>query len=246
MPDLANPLIVQSDRSLLLEVDNARASDCRDAIAPFAELVKSPEHIHTYRISPLSLWNARAAGVSIEEVTSRLATFAKYDLPGNVLVDIRDYASRYGRLKLTRGAAGLVLEADSAALAAQLRNQRKAEPLLAQQLDERHFSVDLLNRGRLKQTLIKIGFPVEDLAGYVEGEHLAVDLRDPSVAGQPFQLRDYQLEAAGAFWAAGSVSGGSGVLALPCGAGKTVIAMDVIARAKTSTLIMTTGITASN
>ncbi|HVA26472.1 MAG TPA: DNA repair helicase XPB [Chloroflexota bacterium] len=246
MPDTANPLIVQSDRTVLLEVDNPRYEECRDRLAAFAELVKSPEHIHTYRISPLALWNACAAGLSVAGMLATLEQYSKWDVPGNVLADIREYAGRYGRLKLTKVAGALLLEADDPLLATELWHHKQANPLLVERVDDRRFRVDLLERGRLKQTLVKLGFPVEDLAGYVEGEHLELSLRRQLADGSPFGLRAYQLQAADSFWAGGGVTGGSGVLVLPCGAGKTVIAMDVVARAQTSTLIMTTGITASN
>ncbi|HEY8692486.1 MAG TPA: DNA repair helicase XPB [Chloroflexota bacterium] len=246
MPDPANPLIVQSDRTVLLEVDNDRYEPCRDALAAFAELVKSPEHIHTYRVSPLSLWNARAASLTVEQILSALAEYSKYDLPGNVITDIRDYAGRFGRLTLLKDDGRLVLQADDRLLATELWHHKQARPLFIEQIDPRRLAVHLLDRGRLKQTLIKIGFPIEDLAGYVDGEHLDLALRPILADGTALQLRHYQNEAANSFWAAGGPAGGSGVLVLPCGAGKTVIAMDVLAKAQTSTLILTTGITASN
>jgi DNA excision repair protein ERCC-3 len=246
MPDPANPLIVQSDRTVLLEVDNPRYEDCRDRLAAFAELVKSPEHIHTYRISPLALWNARAAGLTVEDMLGVLEQFSKWDLPGNVLADIREYAGRYGRLKLFKDGSTLVLEADDPLLATELSHHKQAAPLFVEHVDERRLRVHLLDRGRLKQTLVKLGFPVEDLAGYVDGDHLDLSLRQQLADGTAFALRGYQLAAADSFWAGGGVAGGSGVLVLPCGAGKTVIAMDVITRAQTSTLILTTGTTASN
>jgi DNA excision repair protein ERCC-3 len=245
MPDPGGALIVQSDRTVLLEVENPNFARCRDALMAFAELVKSPEHFHTYRITPLSLWNARSAGWSVDQMLTALDTYSKFPVPGNVIADIRDYAARFGRLKLHRGDRGLILDAADAALAAELWHHKQSRPLLAEQLDERRFAVRLLDRGALKQTLIKIGFPVEDLAGYSAGERLEIELRSALSSGAAFSLRDYQLAAAESFWANGAAEGGSGVLVLPCGAGKTVIAMDVLARAKTWSLILTTGVTAS-
>jgi DNA excision repair protein ERCC-3 len=184
--------------------------------------------------------------MTVEDMLATLDEFSKWDLPGNVLADIREYAGRYGRLKLLKEGSALVLEADDGLLATELLHHKQAAPLFVERIDDRRLGVQLLDRGRLKQTLVKLGFPVEDLAGYVDGDHLEVSLRQQLADGTAFGPRPYQTAAAESFWAGGGVAGGSGVLVLPCGAGKTVIAMDVIARAQTSTLILTTGTTASN
>ena len=217
----ANPLIVQSDRSILLETDGPRFEDARDAIAPFAELIKSPEHIHTYRVTPLSLWNAAAAGMSAEEMIVHLKEYSKYEVPENILFEIRDTVARYGRLKLYRREDGmLVLESDDALLVTQLTRQKSLQPFIEGAEDGRRLIVRQLERGNLKCALIKLGFPVEDLAGYVQGAPLQFDLRATTLSGKEFSLRKYQIEAVDAFYAGGSNRGGSGAIVLPCGAGK--------------------------
>ncbi|HZT43771.1 MAG TPA: DEAD/DEAH box helicase [Chthonomonadaceae bacterium] len=240
-----NPLIVQSDRTALLEVDNPRYEECRDKLAAFCELIKSPEHIHTYRLTPLSLWNARAAGMTAEEMVAALEEYSKYDVPGNILHDIRDYVGRYGRLKLYKEDGRLLLRAADNLLMTEIRHTKALQKYLLSQVDARTVEVPLLERGRLKQALLKIGFPVEDLAGYTDGEFLEVRLREVARSGKPFLPRPYQDAAASAFWAGGSAAGGSGVLVLPCGAGKTIIGMQVMARAQMQTLIIVTSITAA-
>ncbi|MBM3458595.1 MAG: DEAD/DEAH box helicase [Armatimonadetes bacterium] len=240
-----NPLIVQSDRTLLLEVQNPLHEECRGVIARFAELEKSPEHIHTYRITPLSLWNARAAGMCHEEMWETLHRFSKFEVPQNILVDVRDLVNRYGRIRLLREGDRLVLEADDEALAAEVWNQRKVQCLFRSQLSPRRLEVPLLNRGRVKQALIRLGWPVEDLAGYTAGAGLSLALRRQTLTGKAFGLRDYQVSAAANFWVGGTERGGSGVLVLPCGAGKTVIGLAAMAQSQTQTLILATGITAA-
>jgi DNA excision repair protein ERCC-3 len=240
-----NPLIVQSDRTLLLEVNNPKAEACRDRLAVFCDLVKSPEHIHTYRMSPLSLWNARAAGMTAEEMEKTLLDFSKFDVPGNVVTDLRDYVGRYGRLKLLRENGGLVLRADDPILMIEILHNRHVQKFARRELDATAVEVPLLERGRIKQALIKIGFPVEDLAGYTDGDLLEFRLRDFTRGGALFHVRDYQKMAADAYWAGGTERGGSGVLVLPCGAGKTIIGIEAMARAQMQTLIIATGITAA-
>jgi DNA excision repair protein ERCC-3 len=243
--DLTRPLIVQSDRTLLLETDNPYYEEARDALTQFAELVKSPEHVHTYRITPLSLWNAAAAGHDAEEIIAALAKFSKYELPQNLLSDIRDYVARYGRLRLRRHDNGqLVLESDDDLLTLEIQHQKNVQPYIQGQLDRRRLLIQPRSRGLLKQALIKIGYPVEDLAGYVEGAPLDIRLRETTGTGRPFRLRPYQLEAIAAFHAEGSVRGGSGVLVLPCGAGKTIIGIGIMEKVKSHTLIIGTSITA--
>jgi len=240
-----NPLIVQSDRTLLLEVASSLYEEAREAVAQFAELEKSPEHIHTYRVTPLSLWNARAAGMEYPEMAEALARFSKFEVPQSLLADIRDLVSRYGRLKLVRDGDRLVLQADHPALIAEVWNNRRSRVLFRDQLSPLALEVPLLNRGKVKQALLKLGWPVEDLAGYTRGETLTFALRDQMLSGRPFGLREYQVEAVENYWVGGSERGGSGVLVLPCGAGKTVIGIAAMAKAQTQTLILVTGITAA-
>jgi DNA excision repair protein ERCC-3 len=241
-----NPLIVQSDRTALLEVDNARYAECRDKLAAFCELIKSPEHIHTYRLTPLSLWNARAAGVTAEEMIDVLNEYSKYDVPGNILHDVRDYVGRYGRLQLFKEQGSLMLRADDNLLMTEIKHNKQIQKYLLRQIDARTVEIPLLERGRVKQVLLKLGFPVEDLAGYTDGEHLEIRLREVTRGGKPFLPRHYQEEAANAFWMGGSAAGGSGVLVLPCGAGKTIIGMQAMTLAQMRTLIIVTGITAAH
>lgn len=236
VPD--NPLIVQSDRSVLLEVNNPQYEQARDCLARFAELVKSPEFIHTYQITPLSLWNAAAAGERVTTILDALQHYAKFDLPANLVADISDYMSRYGRLRLVRDTAGaLVLHSDDPALAAEVWHNKQCRPLLLAQRDERTLVVDPGARGHLKQALVQLGFPAEDLAGYVEGTPLPMDVRT-TMPGRSFDLRDYQRKAVDVFYDAGSSRGGSGVIVLPCGAGKTVVGLGVMAQIQNQTLIL--------
>jgi DNA excision repair protein ERCC-3 len=238
------PLIVQGDLTVLVEVDSPGYGEARDRLVRFAELVKSPEHIHTYRITPLSIWNACAAGCTSDWVVQSLQELAKYPVPPHVLTQVRDLALRYGRLKLTRGADSLVLCARDAALAEEVSRHDLVRPFLAERLSELEFAVRPLFRGQLKQVLIRIGWPAEDIAGYCQGESLPIDLRAVTRSGRTFSLRHYQEEAAAAFHARGSVHGGSGVIVLPCGAGKTIVGLAAMAQVQSSTLILAPSITA--
>jgi DNA excision repair protein ERCC-3 len=241
MDTAARPVIVQSDRSILLETDGPLFEDARDAIAAFAELVKSPEHIHTYRITPLSLWNAAASGMTAEEIVDSLLRFSKYDVPQNILVDIRETVARYGRLRLFKHDDGrLVLESDERALIMELLNQKTVQPFIEGSPDGRRIFVKPGDRGNLKSALIKLGFPVEDLAGYVEGAPLPFELREVALSGKPFDMREYQKRAVEAFHMRGSNRGGSGVVVLPCGAGKTVVGIGAMHCLQTQTLVLTT------
>jgi DNA excision repair protein ERCC-3 len=240
----ANPLIVQGDRTVLLEVDNPLHAEARDAIAPFAELEKSPEHIHTYRLSPLSLWNAAAAGIPADAMIDALATFSKFPLPPNLPTDLRELVSRYGRVSLRRVGDGLRLISDDIALIEELARQKGVRDYLGERLDAHSFAIPDAFRGVLKQALIGVGYPAEDLAGYTEGASLSVNLRKMTSAGLPFRVRDYQQMAVEAFHAGGDVRGGSGVIVLPCGAGKTIVGLAALATLKKSTLVLTTSTTA--
>ncbi len=239
-----NPIIVQGDHTILVEVGNPRYTEVRDRLGRFAELVKSPEHVHTYRITPLSIWNACAAGILLNEITETLTHFSKYPVPEHVLVEIRDFASRYGRLRLSRDHQGLILSAAGEPLAEEIFRNKQVAPLLADRLSPVTFRVDPLLRGRIKQALVKIGFPAEDVAGYTAGDPLPIALRAATRSGVPFTVRLYQRESVEAFHVGGTERGGSGVIVLPCGAGKTIVGMACMERVQSSTLILTTSITA--
>lgn len=229
MPE--GPLIVQSDKTLLLEVDHPAADEARGAIAPFAELERAPEHVHTYRITPLALWNARAAGHDAEQVVDVLVRFSRYPVPQPLLVDVVDTMSRYGRLQLTNDPAhGLVLVSHDRAVLEEVLRQKKIAPMLGERIDADTVLVHPSERGRLKQVLLKVGWPAEDTAGYVDGERHPIELVE-----QGWKLRDYQRDAVRGFWA-----GGSGVVVLPCGAGKTLVGAAAMAQASATTLILVT------
>ncbi len=240
-----NPLIVQGDQTILVEVASPRYLEARDRLLSFAELVKAPEHVHTYRVTPLSVWNACAAGTRAAEIVETLQEFSKYPVPEHVIVGIRDYASRYGKLRLGRDVRGLVLAALDEPLAEQVAHSKQVAPFLKERLSALEFRIEPVARGEIKQALVKIGFPAEDLAGYTEGETLPFSLRSTTLVGQPFVLRPYQASAAEAFYAAGTARGGSGVITLPCGAGKTIVGITCMARLQSSTLILVTSVTAA-
>jgi DNA excision repair protein ERCC-3 len=242
--DPNNPLIVQGDRSILVEVDNPRYAEARDALAPFAELEKSPEHIHTYRLTSLSLWNAAAAGMSADAMIDVLRCYSKFPLPSNLATDIAEQVSRYGRVRLERSNDQLRLICDDKPLLEELARQPKVRQYLGERMDLSSFLVDPAFRGVLKQGLIAVGYPAEDLAGYTEGVALPVHLREIARSGLPFHVRDYQRDAADIFYAGGDVHGGSGVIVLPCGAGKTIVGIASMAQVQRATLVLTTSITA--
>lgn len=241
--DPTNPLIVQSDRSILVEVDNPKYEEAREALAPFAELEKSPEHIHTYRLTDLSLWNAASTGMDADEMVGVLVRYSKFPLPGNIEPDIADRVSRYGRVKLTRDADGLRLVCGDRPLLEELARQKELKKYLDEPVDAKSFRIKEAYRGVVKQALIAVGYPAEDLAGYVEGASLPIALRELSRGGVPFVVRDYQSEAAEIFHAGGDARGGSGVIVLPCGAGKTIVGIAAMAKLQKSTLVLTTSIT---
>jgi DNA excision repair protein ERCC-3 len=225
------PLIVQSDKSLLLEVDHEQAAECRRAIAPFAELERSPEHIHTYRLTPLGLWNARAAGHDAEQVIDTLLSFSRYAVPHNLLVDVAETMARYGRLRLEKHPVhGLVLASTDQPVLEEVLRAKKVAGMLGDRIDDDTVAVHPSERGNLKQALLKLGWPAEDFAGYVDGEAHPIAL-----AQEGWELRTYQEEAAESFW-----HGGSGVVVLPCGAGKTIVGAAAMAQAQATTLILVT------
>jgi DNA excision repair protein ERCC-3 len=236
------PLIVQSDKTLLLEVDHPDAEECRRGIAPFAELERAPEHVHTYRLTPLGLWNARAAGHDAEQVVDVLLRWSRYPVPHALLVDVAETMDRFGRLRLEKDPVqGLVLRANDVPVLEEVLRSRKVSPLVGDRVDRDTVVVHPSERGHLKQVLLKLGWPAEDLAGYVDGEAHAIDL-DQHEDGSPgaWSLRPYQREAVEGFW-----HGGSGVVVLPCGAGKTLVGAGAMARAKATTLILVTNTVAA-
>ena len=216
------PLIVQSDKTVLLEIDHEQAADARQALAPFAELERAPEHVHTYRITPLALWNARAAGHDAEQVVDVLVSYSRFPVPQPLLVDIAETMARYGRLQLVKSPVhGLTLVSLDSAVLAEVKRHKKIAPMLGTRLDGTSILVHPSERGCLKQELLKVGWPAEDLAGYVDGE------AHPLALSGDWSLRDYQEQATEAFWA-----GGSGVVVLPCGAGKTIVGAAAMARSR--------------
>ena len=224
------PLIVQSDKTMLLEVDHPDSDACRKAIAPFAELERAPEHIHTYRLTPLGLWNARAAGHDAESVVDTLIRYSRYPVSNALLIDVAETMSRYGRLQINSDPAnGLVLQAIDVAVLEEVLKSRKVAPLLGKRIDDMTVAVHASERGHLKQALVKLGWPAEDVAGYVDGERHTITLTDD------WKESPYQTEAADGFW-----YGGSGVVVLPCGAGKTLVGALAMYRAQATTLILVT------
>lgn len=238
--DPSRPLIVQSDRTVLLEVDSPVHGEVRDAIAPFAELEKSPEHIHTYRVTPLSVWNAAAIGMRSAEILATLGRWARYPVPRNVAHEIEQWADRYGKVRLESRDGVMELVTDDALVLAEACASRMLQPYLRGVPEGGRVAVDPAFRGHVKQAMVRLGYPVEDLAGYVTGGAMEIDLRDRTAEGRPMSLRGYQAAAVDAFWQQGTVRGGSGVIVLPCGAGKTIVALGAMARCRTKTLILTT------
>ena len=238
-------IIVQSNLEIMVEVDNPNYESARDAIAPFTELVKSPEHLHTYKISHLSLWNAASTGLRATEVLERLESQSRYPIPQTVITEVEDYMARYGLLRLRKDGDRLLLESDDTYMFTEICHLKEVEPFILKFLDDSHAEVDPERRGHLKMALTNAGFPVEDLAGYVQGDPLPIKLRETTLEGKEFKLRDYQKEAAQVFYASGSEKGGSGVIVLPCGSGKTVIGLATMALIQTKTLILTPNISAS-
>ncbi len=247
------PLIVQGDRTILAEVASPRYAEARDALARFAELVKSPEHVHTYRLTPLSIWNACAAGERAEEMVETLRALSRYPVPEHIVTEIGEYAARFGSLTLERSGTSLgtspgtslVLSCRDKGLADLIGADRHASLLVAERLSPTSFAVTPAARGQLKLALIRIGYPVDDQAGYAAGEAFQLALRPVTLGTKrPFLPRPYQQAASLAFHAGGSARGGSGVIVLPCGAGKTIVGMLCMNLLQTSTLVLTTCVTA--
>jgi len=251
----ANPLIVQSDRTLLLDVHAERCEDARAAILPFAELEKSPEHIHTYHITPLSLWNAASAGLSPEDVVRVLNEYTRYAIPAGITEGFSDTMSRYGKIRLTSmevtAAGGADVDATAATLLLTTSDKAVLAEIGAAKVLEKYlsrtaagFTLALVNRGSVKRELIRLGWPVQDEAPFVQGEALEMSLREVCVSGLPLVIRDYQQEAAGAVLGNGGPGTGYGVVVLPCGSGKTIVGMVIMSLLKTNTLILTTNVAA--
>ena len=239
------PLVVQSDLTLLLEVDNPLFDEARDALVGFAELVKSPEHIHTYRLSSLSLWNAVAAGISDTEILARMDRYAEYPVPSEVESFVVDQARRYGRLRLKPApdGDGLWLTSEDGPLLTLISRQKSVMPYLSSSISP-GFRIAPEMRGLLKQALAKLGWPVDDQAGYRSGAPLEVAFRDRTLHDEPLVIRDYQRAAVSAFWGQGDALRGNGIVVLPCGAGKTVVGIGALIRAQCHTLILTTSVAA--
>jgi len=230
------PLIVQSDKTLLLDIDHPLSAECRQAIAPFAELEKSPEHIHTYRLTSLGLWNARASGHDAEQVIDILLKYSRYAVAHSLLLDIAEVMGRYGRLRIeSHPVHGLVLISTDVAVLTEVMRAKKVAPLLGTKVDDETVTVHPSQRGHLKQALLRLGWPAEDFAGYVDGQAHAISLNEDG-----WKLREYQRLAAEGFW-----HGGSGVVVLPCGAGKTLVGAAAMAHAQATTLILVTNTVAA-
>ena len=238
-----NALVVQSDCSVLLETHSARAEEAREAIAPFAELVKSPEHVHTYRLTPLSIWNARAAGLAADEMVVTLHEHSRYPVPENVDQTVYDLAGRFGRVVITRDDKMLRCTCGDEVIAELLSRDRQTGHYLSDRIDGTSFRVAPGYRGLLKQALVSAGYPAEDVAGYVSGDALDMTLRHRTASNNPFSVREYQRQAAESFYVAGSARGGSGVIVLPCGSGKTIVGLVAMEMVGQTTLVLTTSLT---
>ncbi len=239
-----NPLIIQSDFTILVEVDSPRYMEARAQLARFAELVKMPEHVHTYRITALSLWNACAAGVAVESVIAALNDLAKFPPPLSVEAHLRETATRFGALKLWRAEDGtLELRVGRAGLAQELERQPTLKNYLGATAQENVFCVAAPWRGPLKRALVKLGWPVEDRAGFENGEVIEIALRETCQSGRPMVLRGYQADAALHFSDGGAA--GAGVVVLPCGGGKTIVGMACMAKLGMHTLILASSVTAA-
>ncbi|PXF60988.1 MAG: helicase [Candidatus Methanogaster sp.] len=239
------PLIIQSDRTLMLEVGHPGYVECRDFLSLFAELVKSPEFIHTYRVTPLSLWNAAALDVPFKEITCGLEEFSRYSVPSNVITDMREWYETYGKLVLQKAKVAegyLELVVTDSPILERISNNESLEGFWVE-VDNGNIPglfIPQARRGDLKHALIKAGYPVKDLCGYLDGERFDITLRDIDLGGDSFALRDYQEEAVDLFYCAGDKTGGSGVIVLPCGSGKTIIGLGTMAQVSSYTLIIAT------
>lgn len=234
------PAIIQSDNTILLEVNNDSYEEARDSISPFAELEKSPEHMHTYRITELSLWNAASSGLVFTDIKSSLKKYSRYDIPSNVVENIKTQMERYGLIKLKKQDDKLILFSSDTMLLTEIVRNKNIQQYVEQTLPDGTVLVKGGYRGHIKQSLIKSGFPVEDIAGYEDGDPLEINKREKTISGNDFALRDYQSSAVNAFYNGGGPEGGSGVVVLPCGAGKTIVGIGIMSVLKTATLILVT------
>jgi len=245
MTNSDKPVIVQSDGSILLEVMSSRYEDARDAILPFAELIKSPEYVHTYRITPLSIWNAASIGITYECVVASLEKYSRYEIPAGVSFRIKDAFSRWDAVRLVRHDNDLLrVEIKYRELFNEISSKPAIKNIIVEAIGPLSFTLPEGIRGRFKHMLIKMGYPVNDLVGYDQGDTLGISLRDESVSGERFALRQYQIEATDNFWAGGGPRGGQGIVVLPCGSGKTIVGMDAMAKAGTYTMILCTNVSA--
>lgn len=237
----SKPLIVQSDKTLLLEVDHPMFEEARNILGKFAELEKSPEYLHTYRITPLSLWNAAASKMKAEQIIDALYKYSKYPVPQVVNSEVVTQMGRYGKLKLQRDERGeLILYSKDINYLKEIQRNKKIQPYIEGPKADHELYVRNDYRGHIKQALIKLGYPVEDLAGYENGNAYDFKLKEMTTSGRDFIIRDYQKLSIDAFYAGGSVEGGSGVVVLPCGAGKTIVGIGAMHSILAQTLILVT------
>lgn len=241
--DSKKPLVVQNDFTVLLEASHPDSEQVRIVLTRFADLVKTPGAIHTYRMSALSLWNAAAAGMTTVEIVEFLEKYAKFGVSVHVKQDIRRFVERYGLVRIESLGEDLLLVSDDVDAIKEMVSYRSLRSYGLCQIDSRTLRFSSTFRGVLKQELIKLGYPVQDLAGYSRGEELPINLKHSTQQGQSFELRDYQQVAVDSFYQEGSTLGGSGVLVLPCGAGKTLIGIAAMGKLNCATLILTTNST---
>jgi DNA excision repair protein ERCC-3 len=237
------PLMIQHDFTVLLEVNHPRFEQVRSELSAFADLIKSPAHLHTYRITPLSLWNAAASGVQAEGILRFLQQYSKFDMPGSIRKHIIEYIRRYGLLRLELQGSNMHLISKDTEVIRNILNFPSLSGFELAFINPSTIQIQPQHRGQIKQELIHLGYPVEDAVGYHHGESLAIETRKVTSEGLSFSLRDYQTSAVDAFYQNGNVYGGSGVLVLPCGSGKTVIGIAAMARLGCATLILTTNVT---
>ena len=236
----SGPLVAQSDHTLMLEVQHPKYEECRDFLVSFAELMKSPDFIHTYRVTPLSMWNAAAVRVTVTEIVDGLSKYARYTVPANVITNIEEWHGIFGKLILSSYSEKLLrLEVKDSRILERIRKDEDLEPFW-QEDSENSLFIDVGQRGNVKQALIKAGYPVDDTCGYVPGAPLEIELRKEDLDNNVFGLRDYQIDAVQAFYQSGRETGGSGVIVLPCGSGKTIIGLGVMASVSSRTLIVAT------
>lgn len=238
--NVRGPLIIQSDHTFLLEVEHDQYADCRDFLVLFTELVKSPEFIHTYKVTPLSLWNAAALHITLESIMGRLERFSKYTIPGNVLLVIKEWYEQYGKLVLEKVDEKLLRLSIEDTLIFERIAQDDSLKSFWKGREKHALFLETHDRGNIKQALIKVGYPIHDLCGYLKGDHFDIKLRDIDLQGKAFSLREYQKEAIESFYQSGNAGGGNGIIVLPCGSGKTIIGLGTIAAISNFTLIVTT------